>query len=110
MVALSVGTDPDKASRPDFVAPIYPPMGALNVPADAPPLFLAIALDDALFAKGKSLDLITSWRSADRPIEAHLYERGEHGFATMRRSAASSLWMGQFHAWLQDRELLKLAR
>jgi dienelactone hydrolase len=110
MVALSVGTDSDKASRPDFVAPIYPPMNALHVPADAPPLFLAIALDDVLFAKDKSLDLITSWRNAGRPIEAHLYERGEHGFATVSQSAASSLWMGQFHAWMQDRELLKPAR
>src|SRR5262245_54208119 len=47
MVALQHDTD----SRPDFAAPIYSaPLEALQVPADAPPLFIAVADDDAFAA------------------------------------------------------------
>lgn len=106
MTALSVGLIDDKASRPDFIAPIYPPMSARTVPADAPPMFVAIALDDPLFGAGKSLDLIDSWRKAHRPIEVHLYERGGHGFGMTGRTAAARLWIDEFTAWMMDRKLL----
>jgi acetyl esterase/lipase len=110
MTALSVGLVEDQSSRPDFIAPIYPPMLARTVPSDAPPMFVAIALDDPLFAKGKSLELIAAWRNANRPIEAHLYERGGHGFGMGSRSAASALWIDQFYAWMQDRGLFKVTQ
>lgn len=106
MTALSVGLTDDKAARPDFIAPIYPPMNARAVPADAPPMFVAIALDDPLFAKGKPLALIDSWRTAGRPVEAHLYERGSHGFGMDSRFAGPALWPEEFHAWMKDRGLL----
>lgn len=107
MTALSVGLTDDKAARPDFIAPIYPPMNARTVPADAPPMFVAIALDDPLFAKGKPLALIDSWRAAGRPVEAHLYERGSHGFGMDSRFAGAALWPDEFHAWMKDRGLLQ---
>ena len=49
ITTLSVGVTDDKAARPDFIAPIYGPMYARPVPADAPPMFVAIALDDPIF-------------------------------------------------------------
>ncbi|CAN7474696.1 alpha/beta hydrolase [Phenylobacterium sp. LjRoot225] len=107
IIALSVGLTDDASARPDFIAPIYPPMSARPVPADAPPMFLAIALDDPLFAKGKSLGLIDSWRSSGRPIEVHLYGRGGHGFGMNSRAAAPRLWIDEFHAWMKDRGLLR---
>jgi acetyl esterase/lipase len=107
MTALSVGLGDDKAARPDFIAPIYPPMSARTVPADAPPMFVAIALDDPLFAKGKPLGLIDSWRNAGRPVEAHLYEHGGHGFGMISRYAGPALWPEEFSAWMKDRGLLK---
>ncbi len=109
MTTLSVGTSSDKGARPDFIAPIYPPMVAFDVPADAPPMFLAIALDDGLFAKGKPLALMESWRAAKRPLEAHFYEKGDHGFGMANRSAASAMWIEELHAWMKDRGLLKAA-
>lgn len=108
MTALSVGLG-DKEARPDFIAPIYPPLVARDVPADAPPMFLAIALDDPLFGKG-DLGLIDSWRAAKRPVEAHLYEYGGHGFGMTGRRPASMMWIDQFHAWMKDRGLLKPAK
>jgi acetyl esterase/lipase len=103
---LRGGPAPDKSARPDFIAPIYGSMAARPIPADAPPMFLALALDDPLFAIGKPLGLIQSWRDAKRPLEVHLYERGGHGFGLARRSAASSLWADEFIAWLKDRKVL----
>lgn len=110
MTALGVGLLPDAAARPNFIAPIYPPMMARPVPAGAPPMFLAIALDDPLFAAGgKSLGLIDAWRQAKVPIEVHLYEKGGHGFGMRGVSAASALWIDEFHAWLKDRKIVPAA-
>ncbi len=110
MTTLSVGLSPDLTSRPNFIAPIYPPMVARDIPADAPPMFLAIALDDGLFAKDRPLGLIESWRAAKRPLEVHLYEKGDHGFGMSNRSAATALWINEFQAWMTDRGLLKSAK
>lgn len=107
MTALSVGLADDKTARPDFIAPIYGPLTPRPVPADAPPMFLAVALDDPLMARGKSLGLIDSWREAGRPVEAHLYGRGGHGFGLTHGGAASRLWIDEFYAWMTDRGLLK---
>jgi acetyl esterase/lipase len=107
MTALSVGLVSDAAARPNFIAPIYPPMRARSVPADAPPMFLAIALDDPLFMKaGQPLALIESWRAAKVPVEAHLFGRGSHGFGFAGTSAATHLWIDEFYAWLKDRKLI----
>lgn len=107
MTALGVGLAPDAAARPNFIAPIYPPMMARPVPAGAPPMFLAIALDDPLFAAGgKSLGLIDAWRQAKVPLEVHLYEKGGHGFGMRGVSASSALWIDEFHAWLKDRKIV----
>jgi acetyl esterase/lipase len=110
MTTLGTGLAPDAASRPDFIAPIYPPMMERPVPADAPPMFLAISMDDPLFASGKTLGLIDSWRAAKRPLEVHLYEKGGHGFGMTARHAAPALWIDQFQAWMKDRGILKAAK
>ena len=107
MTTLSVGLTDDKGARPDFIAPIYPPMTARDVPADAPPMFLAIALDDPLFGAGRPLTLIESWRGAKRPLEVHLYEKGSHGFGMANWSAGSALWIDEFYAWMKDRRIVK---
>jgi acetyl esterase/lipase len=107
MTTLSVALAPDKAARPDFIAPIYGPMGALKVPDDAPPAFFAVSLDDPLMARGKSLGVIESWRSAGRPLEVHLFGKGGHGFGMMGHHAAPQLWIEELYAWMKDRGLLK---
>jgi len=50
---------------------------------------------------------IDSWRTAKRPVEAHLYEHGGHGFGMMGRRPAAKLWIDEFYAWMADRGLLK---
>lgn len=107
MVAVEMGLARDASARPNFIAPIYPPLWGRDVPADAPPMFLAIALDDPLFARGgEALDLLQSWRRAGRPVEAHLYGQGGHGFGMTATQNATGLWPEELLAWLRDRRIL----
>jgi acetyl esterase/lipase len=109
ILTLSMAMIEDKALRPDFVAPIYGPMGELAVPAYAPPMFTAIALDDFLIpaSDGQHLGLISSWRTAGRPVEAHLYASGGHGFGMNGRKRALTMWIDEFYAWMYDSGFLK---
>jgi acetyl esterase/lipase len=50
MTTLNAGLAPAAADRPAFIAPIYPPMTAREVPADAPPILSRWALDDESLA------------------------------------------------------------
>jgi acetyl esterase/lipase len=109
IATLAVALGDDDTARPDFIGPIYPQMSARPVTAKAPPMFVAIALDDPLFAKGRTLGLIDSWRNAGVPVEAHLYSRGGHGFGMNKVSQSTALWIDEFYAWMADRRLLKPA-
>jgi len=102
MLTLSMGIEPDHAARPDFIAPIYPPLGHIIVPPDAPPMFAAIAADDPLFGNG-GFDLILDWRKANRPLEFHYFEKGGHGFGMKPQGTTSDMWMEEFYTWMKDR-------
>ena len=101
MVALSVATQYDAASRPDFAASIYGALpGGSSVPADAPPLFLAVSADDPLLA-GASQPVFEAWRAQKRPVELHVYEKGGHGYGMNRSGASSDHWIEEFYWWLE---------
>ena len=69
------------------------------IPDYAPPLFAATAMDDPLFDVSKG-GLLPSWAQAKRPVEAHIYERGGHGFSS---GTSGKLWFDEFYAWLETR-------
>lgn len=97
---LAVGVALADNSRPDFVGSIYGALwNGLDVPTDAPPLFVAGANDDAITANA-SPQLIAAWRNADRPVESHMYEHGGHGFGMVKQGLPSDYWIDQFHAWV----------
>lgn len=102
MTALEVATGPNAATRPDFAALIYGPMSAREVGADAPPVFVAIAADDPVFANG-DFGLVSSWKKAGRPVELHFYERGGHGFGMKKQGLSSDVWPEQFWEWMRMR-------
>lgn len=95
-MATYVGVDD---ARPAFLGNIYGPMAAMPVPADAPPMFAALAADDPLFAGG-SFGIVESWRNAGRPVEFHLYEQGGHGFGMYQKTTTSTGWFPAFADWL----------
>lgn len=98
MLARSLATG-DSASDLAFAAPIYPMMNPVEVPADAPPLFVVLAADDPLFGKAPH-GLVDSWEAAGKPVEFHLFANGGHGFGTGEPGTAAEGWLNQFVRWL----------
>jgi acetyl esterase/lipase len=94
-----------KTMKLAFIAPIYGGMGAVEVPKDAPPMFVAIAVDDFLF-RGQ-FGLIKSWYDAGRPVEFHLYQHGGHGFGMGYPNHPTYWWFEVFTHWLDVNGWLK---
>jgi len=106
LTALSTVVQSDASKRPDFAGYIYGPEINMDVPADAPPLFVAIALDDSLF-RSRGFPLIEAWQRAKRPVELHAYQEGGHGFGGGVPSTTTTLLMDEFNAWLEMNGFLK---
>lgn len=105
-LTVGVALEHDHASRPDFAAVIYGALwDRLDVPSDAPPLFISVANNDAI-AVGDCLDLFTAWRSAGRPVELHVFGEGGHGFGMNQQELPSDLWIELLGNWLGARGLL----
>jgi acetyl esterase/lipase len=113
MVGFSAGAGTTMAAtlqstenKPAFIAPIYGRMAAVEVPADAPPMFVALASDDPLFGNS-DFGLISAWQKAGRPVEFHLYQNGGHGFGLGNPGRTSTGWFPQFMLWLEVNGMLK---
>ena len=113
MVGFSAGAGTTMAAtlqstenKPAFIAPIYGGLRSVDVPADAPPMFVALAADDPIFGKS-DFGLITAWQKAGRPVEFHLYQNGGHGFGLGNPGRTSTGWFPQFMLWLEVNGMLK---
>ncbi|RYG19928.1 alpha/beta hydrolase [bacterium] len=95
-----------KEANPAFIGDIYGPLNAVTVPENAPPLFIALAADDPLFANA-GFGLIDSWKKAKRPVEFHFYEQGGHGFGMYPKTTTSTGWFDAFASWLKMRGFIK---
>lgn len=108
ITALSLAERDDPQTRPAFVAPIY---GRVNTPDYAvpnapPPMFAAMAADDALFGRS-DFGLIPAWQAKGGQVEFHLYDKGNHGFGFPGRPGTTTMhWSEQFVAWMKSRGLL----
>jgi acetyl esterase/lipase len=100
------------SARPDFEILVYPgPLGIPEqIPATAPPLFLAGAADDEYVAD-VMFDLTRKYHAAGASIEAHIYAQGKHAFNMGQRSryVAIQHWPQRLAEWLEDRGLVKPA-
>lgn len=94
------------ADRPDFAASIYPDMGPMTVPADAPPMFVAIAADDFLLARQQGLPLVESYRSAGKSMEFHLFSAGGHGFGAGLANSPEEGWLELLYRWMRTQGFL----
>ena len=102
---LQAPTNDPLGGPPDFIGYIYGPMAAVAVPANAPPMFAALAMDDPLFGNG-DFSIVSAWHAAHRPVELHVYEHGGHGFGLGQPNTTSTGMMDQFLAWMDGRGLL----
>ena len=105
MTTLNAALEGQGAARPSFIGYVYGPMLARDVPADAPPMFAAIANDDGLFPN-PAYALVESWRRAHVPVELHAYERGDHGFGMGKPRTTTMGLLPQFLSWMEMRGLL----
>lgn len=69
-----------------------------QVPADAPPHFLAHAEDDGAVPVGNSLALRAALVARGVPVETHLFPRGGHGFG-LAAGRPEGAWMDLFLAF-----------
>ena len=97
------------AARPSFAAPIYPATGArfgqpTTPPADAPPLFLAVAADDTTTGYQCCIDLFEAWQEAKVPVELHIFQTGAHGF--VKKGGSADHFMDRLEEWLRVNGLL----
>lgn len=102
--------DIDKVdARPNFVMIIYPgPLGIPEaIPTDAPPAFLLVSDDDWSHAECVT-DLLTRYRQAGVPVEAHVYARGGHGYNMGFRSELATIknWPQRMADWMADNFIL----
>ncbi len=53
-------------------------------------------------------DLLMKYRAAKRPVEAHLFTKGDHGFNMGNRSKLATLkgWPQRLADWMADNDLL----
>ena len=101
----------DAESRPDFAVPVYPAYRtATPVPADAPPLFIAAADDDALVAPISAARLYEEWHKAGKPAELHIFVKGQHGFGMKKQNLPSDAWIDLLNTWLGNQGFLPPAR
>lgn len=84
---------------PAFFGYIYGPQAHIAVPAGAPPMFDAIALDDPLFPH-RGFPIAEAWLAAKRPVEIHGYQKGSHGFGLGVPGTTTTLVLDEFVAWL----------
>ena len=106
MTAIDVAYTRDDLARPDFVVAMIPPKSVDDVPATAPPLFVAASVDDPLFP-GSEENIVAQWARAGRPVEAHFYERGGHGLA---KETTAAHWFEGCLAWMRQHALLPPAK
>ena len=99
--ALTMATaSASDTAKPAFLGDVYGPLNAMDVPEDAPPLFVALAADDPLFTS-VDFGLIKSWKEAGVPVEFHYYEQGGHGFGMYPKETTSTGWFNAFAEWLR---------
>jgi acetyl esterase/lipase len=92
-----------KETRPDFVALIYGIREIKEIPSPAPPLFLAVAADDAGFVS-QTVDLFNAYRKAKGDAELHVFQTGAHGF--VNKGGGADHFMDRLEEWLRVNKLL----
>jgi len=87
-----LGTDPSD-SRIRFFS------NELQVTKDTPPTLILHAADDRLVDVDNSIVFFEALRHAGVPVEARLFEKGQHGFFLLPRDR----WQGAIMDWLAGR-------
>jgi acetyl esterase/lipase len=105
-LTIGVATQYTPESRPDFAIPIYAVAPQYTVPADAPPVFAAVAWDDNERMTSTATALVDAWKRAKVPVELHVFPDGGHGFGMNRKGKSCDAWTDLLAKWLSRQGLL----
>jgi acetyl esterase/lipase len=106
-VAVGTALAPKSAASPDFLVSVYgPSLQDVDVPAHAPPLFIAVGATHFNVTNG-CLALFAAWKAAGKPAEIHVYDGIGAGFGMTKRGHPVDGWTDRFHEWLVARELTR---
>jgi len=104
---IAVGTSLAERSdaSPDFLVSLYgPSLQDVNVPAHAPPLFIAVGSSHFNVTNG-CLALFAAWKAAGKPAEIHVYDQVSAGFGMTKRGLPVDAWNDRLIEWLTARKL-----
>ena len=92
-------------ASPDFLVSLYgPSLQDVNVPAHAPPLFIAVGSTHFNVTNG-CLALFAAWKAAGKPAEIHVYDQVSAGFGMTKRGLPVDSWSDRLLEWLVARKL-----
>ena len=109
---LACDRGPTKTELPDFGVMIYgggflDPKDpsrldpSFNVPADAPPMFIACAHDDKTNPIAATL-LYLEYKKQNIPAELHLFTHGGHGFGMRDNKQPINQWPARCEEWMDS--------
>ncbi len=106
-VAVGTALAAKSDASPDFLVSVYgPSLQDVNVPAHAPPLFIAVGATHFNVTNG-CLALFAAWKAAAKPAEIHVYDGISAGFGMTKRGNPVDGWTDRLHEWLVARELTR---
>jgi acetyl esterase/lipase len=104
-VAVGTALGEKSDAYPDFLMSMYgPSLVDVNVPAHAPPLFIAVGATHFNVTNG-CLALFAVWKAAGKPAEIHVYDGVSAGFGLAKRGLPVDGWIDRAYEWLVARKL-----
>lgn len=105
-VAVGTALDERSDASPDFLVSLYgPSLQDVDVPAHAPPLFIAVGATHFNVTNG-CLALFAAWKAAGKPAEIHVYDQVSAGFGMSKRGRPVDSWSERLLEWLAARNLV----
>ncbi|MCX8667261.1 alpha/beta hydrolase [Acetobacteraceae bacterium B3987] len=74
-----------------------------HVRDDAPPLFMAHALDDPIVSPAQEKQLLRAYQQHRRPCEEHCFSTGGHGFGLGCKGGPTEQWPALAELWMKQR-------
>jgi len=104
-VAIGTALAPKSDASPDFLVSLYgPSLQDVDVPAHAPPLFVAVGSTHFNVTNG-CLALFAAWKAAGKPAELHVYDGVSAGFGMRKHGLPVDGWTDRLYEWLLERKL-----
>jgi acetyl esterase/lipase len=106
-VAVGTALAERSDASPDFLVSVYgPSLQDVDVPAHAPPLFIAVGSTHFNVTNG-CLALFAAWKGAGKPAEIHVYDQVSGGFGMSVRGVPVDSWNERLLEWLVARKLTR---